>query len=335
MNIEITAIIPNYNHGKFLKRSIGALLNQEFELSEIIIIDDASTDDSLTIIRELMKKNQRISLIQNKKNLGVVKSLNKGFKNVKTKYVYFGSADDETKSNLFLELAGSLKKFPQARFACARAALYDKRGAQIGARPFLSVSKISRYFSPSETQELLKNGDNLFLSAVSLIRLGTQDRGEWFEESYGPYCDAQKLRLLALEGGFAFVPKILGIWHLLDGSYSKKLTLIPKSTIEVIERVIQDCGRYDFVPRWYPLLLKRRFIFSWLRSLCISSPKAFQKFMVKGNLPIPYPLTLMLRLFFKLPERLCELFVLASLTLYFKPFNLVWVFKSALTSSDD
>ena len=62
-------ILPNYNHGKYLKKRIESILKQTFEDFEVIILDDYSTDDSIQILESY--KDSRIShKIYNKKKTG-------------------------------------------------------------------------------------------------------------------------------------------------------------------------------------------------------------------------------------------------------------------------
>ena len=81
-----------YNGAKFLAEAIDSILAQTFTDFEFIIIDDASSDDSLHIINSY--KDARIVLLQNTKNIGLTKSLNIGIAKAKGKYVARMDADD-------------------------------------------------------------------------------------------------------------------------------------------------------------------------------------------------------------------------------------------------
>ena len=83
-----------FNHEEFLDESIQSILNQTFKDFEFIIINDASTDSTLEIIKKYQIKDKRIQLIINKKNIGLTKSLNKGLKISKGKYIARQDADD-------------------------------------------------------------------------------------------------------------------------------------------------------------------------------------------------------------------------------------------------
>lgn len=91
---EISVIIPNYNSGKYIKKCIEALLQQEYPVNEIIIIDDCSSDESKDIIQEYKNNNDKIIFIKNKENKGVSFSRNIGIEAAKSEYIMFCDADD-------------------------------------------------------------------------------------------------------------------------------------------------------------------------------------------------------------------------------------------------
>ena len=91
---KISVIMSVYNSEKYLVESIESILNQTFEDFEFIIINDGSTDGSLDIIKKYQKKDKRIILIDNKKNLGLIKSLNKGLEKSRGKYIARMDSDD-------------------------------------------------------------------------------------------------------------------------------------------------------------------------------------------------------------------------------------------------
>lgn len=93
-NQEISVIMSVYNSKRYLSESIESILNQTFKNFEFIIVDDGSTDDSLGIIKEFMKKDKRILLINNNSNIGLTKSLNKALKKAKGKYIARMDTDD-------------------------------------------------------------------------------------------------------------------------------------------------------------------------------------------------------------------------------------------------
>lgn len=78
-DVKLSVLMPVFNGSRFhLRESIESILNQEFSEFEFIIIDDGSTDDTCSIINYYQKLDDRIRLISNEANKGIVQSLNAG-----------------------------------------------------------------------------------------------------------------------------------------------------------------------------------------------------------------------------------------------------------------
>ena len=97
--VEISVIMAVYNEEKFLSETIQSVLDQTFSNFEFIIINDASTDGSLDIINSY--NDSRIFLYNNKNNLGIAKSLNKGFEFSNGNYIARIDANDIAMPNRF------------------------------------------------------------------------------------------------------------------------------------------------------------------------------------------------------------------------------------------
>ncbi len=91
-NPKVTVLMSVYNGEKYLREAIDSILCQTFKNFEFLIIDDGSTDSSAEIIRSYT--DPRIRLIQNEKNIGLTRSLNKGLKLAKGEYIARMDADD-------------------------------------------------------------------------------------------------------------------------------------------------------------------------------------------------------------------------------------------------
>jgi len=89
---KVTVLMPIYNAGKFLREAVDSILKQSFSDFEFLIIDDGSTDGSQSIIRSY--DDSRIRFVQNERNLGVARTLNKGFTLAQGQYVARMDADD-------------------------------------------------------------------------------------------------------------------------------------------------------------------------------------------------------------------------------------------------
>jgi len=95
---KVSVIIPVYNTEKYLKQCLVSVINQTFKDIEIICIDDGSTDNSLDILREYQKNDNRIKILtQDHKYAGVAR--NYGMSIAKGEYIFFIDSDDYIQNN--------------------------------------------------------------------------------------------------------------------------------------------------------------------------------------------------------------------------------------------
>lgn len=97
--MKASVILPVYNAGLYLAESITSILNQTFSDFELLILNDGSTDNSLSIIQSF--DDNRIKLIHSEANRGLVYQLNLGIELAKGKYIIRMDADDVCMPNRF------------------------------------------------------------------------------------------------------------------------------------------------------------------------------------------------------------------------------------------
>lgn len=93
-NPLVSVVMPTYNAELHIKKACESILNQTYKNIELIIVEDGSIDNTFNIIKDLQSIDNRIKLVNNKKNLGVTKSLNKALKLAKGKYIVRMDSDD-------------------------------------------------------------------------------------------------------------------------------------------------------------------------------------------------------------------------------------------------
>jgi len=94
MNNLVSIITPSYNSKKFIKETIDSVLAQTYQDWEMIIVDDKSQDNSVEYIKDLIKDNHRIKLIELRENVGAAMARNKALEVVRGKYIAFLDSDD-------------------------------------------------------------------------------------------------------------------------------------------------------------------------------------------------------------------------------------------------
>ena len=95
----ISIIIPYFKKKKYIKSTLVSILNQSYKKFEILIIYDDPSNEDLEYLKNLIKIDTRIKLIENHKNIGAGLSRNKGLKFSRGNYICFIDADDIWKKN--------------------------------------------------------------------------------------------------------------------------------------------------------------------------------------------------------------------------------------------
>lgn len=92
--MKVSIITPVYNSEKFIRETIVSVLNQTYDNWEMILIDDCSTDNSESIIKEYTNKDNRFRYIKLKENSGVANARNIGIGEAKGRFIAFLDSDD-------------------------------------------------------------------------------------------------------------------------------------------------------------------------------------------------------------------------------------------------
>ena len=100
--VKVSVIIPVYNAEKYLNESINGILNQTLDDLEVLCVDDGSADNSLEILREFERKDNRVKVFH-QENKGGGAARNLAIPHATGEYIYFMDADDEIKQNALKE----------------------------------------------------------------------------------------------------------------------------------------------------------------------------------------------------------------------------------------
>lgn len=130
MKPMLTVIMPVYNAEKYLQKAIKSVLNQSFVDFNLIIVNDGSSDNSQAIIEQFNDK--RLTLIINKKNKGLIVSLNEAVKLAKGKYIARMDADDICLPERFEKQITFLEKNPEIAVLATKIELINPENESIG-----------------------------------------------------------------------------------------------------------------------------------------------------------------------------------------------------------
>ncbi|WP_292822505.1 glycosyltransferase [Methanobrevibacter sp.] len=154
--IKLSIIIPVYNVEKYLEECLDSVLNQTLKETEIICIDDGSTDNSLNILKEYSKKDKRVKIIT-KENGGQASARNLGIKEAQGEYIAFVDSDDFIEPEMFEKLY-TKSKDNKLDLAMCKIALYDNETEEINTLAWYYMLGVFRdfkkdVFSHKDTKE--------------------------------------------------------------------------------------------------------------------------------------------------------------------------------------
>lgn len=117
---RVSVIMPAYNAARYLEESVSSVLAQTWQNLELIIIEDASQDETWELANTLAKRDERIRILRNPNNLGAARSRNRGVQAAKGEWIAFLDSDDVWKPEKLTE---------QLAFAHHRQAVFTFTGS--------------------------------------------------------------------------------------------------------------------------------------------------------------------------------------------------------------
>lgn len=255
----LTAIVCNYNHGRFIQRAIEALLNQERPADQLIIVDDASTDDSVRVIESCAAKSPAIHFLRNEENLGWHASTAKALTVATGDYLYSGAADDYVLPGFFEAVCGLMDRYPAAGIGCAQMVTASPDGQPLRTEGY-SNWRDSRYVSAEEflRQGLEAEPPTHSLSAATIYRRERVLKIGGFRSELGPWSDTFALRAVGLESGMCYVAQPGMVWVRAPLGMSQSAMRDPSRSLRMLRQAaglmrspeFRTVFPPDYVDRW-------------------------------------------------------------------------------------
>lgn len=203
----ISVIMPCYNASRYLRSAVNSVMEQSHVNVELIVVDDGSTDDSLTLLEQLSEEHAgRIRVLQ-QPNQGPYPARNRGLRHARGEFVAFLDADDFWEEECLEKLLKAM----------------DRNGAELAYCGWQNIGEGGPGKRPHVPPDY-ENGDTaaLFLRNcpwpihACLLHRDLAERVGGFSERYGTSLDYDFwLRISALTHNFVLVPEVLAYyrWH--------------------------------------------------------------------------------------------------------------------------
>jgi hypothetical protein len=221
----VSVVLPNYNHARFIGGALSALAAQTKPADEIIVIDDASTDDSVSVIDGFHEALPQLRLLRNEQNMGVNPTLNRGFREARGNYILSSAADDWIEPQFIARMTEAAAAYPEAPICTSAFVQYfeaDQRRVHHQADSDLGpwYAGGPRSFTAGEFAGLLDRGfvwlpvNASLIERTALLAVGGFDpRLRWHADWFTVYT-------LAFRHGFAIVPEPLSVFRVATATYS-------------------------------------------------------------------------------------------------------------------
>lgn len=141
MSPAISIILPTYNGARYIRQSIESCLQQTFTDFELIIVNDCSTDNTLSIINEYAAKDKRIKILNNPFNKKLPQSLNAGFEVARGAYFTWTSDDNYYAPNALEKMYAAFQNEPNIDLVYADYTLINDKDVVTGTRTFGDINK--------------------------------------------------------------------------------------------------------------------------------------------------------------------------------------------------
>lgn len=119
----VSVIIPCYNHEQYVEQSLKSVFDQTYNNIELIVIDDGSSDNSVTVLKKMQEKYNFTLITQ--ENMGVCKTLNKAVSLSKGKYIALLASDDYWDLSKIEKQVNRLESDPNSEFCFTQAIEFD------------------------------------------------------------------------------------------------------------------------------------------------------------------------------------------------------------------
>jgi len=236
--IQVSIIIPNFNGKQFLTDCLNSITKQNFSLYEVIIIDNASTDESVEYIKD---NYAEFTLIQNLENLGFATAVNQGIKASNAEYVFLLNNDTELEVECVSNLLNCIDNDETIFSVSSKMIQNQDRNLIDDAGDEYTILGFTQKVGNNKSSELYRSKREIFsaCAGAAIYRRGIFDIIGYFDENFFAYMDDVDISYRARIYGFkcVYCPDALVYHHVSATSGSKynafKIRLAARNNVYV------------------------------------------------------------------------------------------------------
>jgi GT2 family glycosyltransferase len=214
---SIDVIIPCYNYGRYLRECVQSVLAQQGVDVRVLIIDDASSDDTPAVATELVASDARVSYRRHEKNLRHIATYNEGIASVTGKYYLLLSADDYVLPGSLRRAVDLMDSDPEMAFCYGEIDELYPDGTRIASRTSIAPHSNKIYLSMAGLDFIRfcrdKGSINVVPTPTAVVRVAVQRRTTGYRPELPHSADMELWLRLAMYGKVGFVRGVQAIYR--------------------------------------------------------------------------------------------------------------------------
>lgn len=215
--VQLSICIPTYNRANYLRDLLDKITDFEIPDSEIIVIDNHSTDNTAEIFTD--HKYKKIKFFINQENIGMVNNWNRCIEQASGEYILLISSDDLVKPELFIEYQKYISKYPECGLIFSYPIIINADGEQIGVNRNLRHNLL---FKNAAFFRLLIGFNIVMISGALVKKEVYQKLGQFREGTL--YTDWDMWLRVSLEYPILYLDKPLFFYRVHPENLLKRLT---------------------------------------------------------------------------------------------------------------
>lgn len=235
MNPKITLALFNYCQAKYLPDSISAIISQTDPPDEILVFDDASTDNSINLLKEIPSAK----FYFNKVNCGLNSNIKKSIEIAEGDFIVFIAADDLIYPNFIKERRNILKEFSNLGLICSDCVFFDDKLPYkykiFRFLPFVTP----QIFSPKESIDLFRKTGFSLLSHTCIYNRALLKKFGGYDDKLMSLADFFLNTQIALRYPIAYIPSPSAAIRVVQNSYGQSFRKSWEKRKKIYERLFE------------------------------------------------------------------------------------------------
>jgi glycosyltransferase involved in cell wall biosynthesis len=211
---RIDVFIPCYNYGCFLSQCVNSVLDQEGVDVRVLVIDDASPDNTAEVAAALAREDPRVTVIRHSTNKGHIKTYNEGIEWASADYMLLLSADDYLLPGALRRATDLMDAYPEVGFTFGNVIVLSDSGNETPTKSIIEATDGSdkRILEGREFIEL-SGADNLVATCTAVVRTELQKRLGGYRNELPHTGDMEMWLRFAAHASVGFISAYQGVYR--------------------------------------------------------------------------------------------------------------------------